>query len=111
MPATKKISLLSLKARPDLVVEIVSASSVGKDTVRLPALYWAAGVQEFWLADARKERLIFQIHRRGASGFDPVLPDAAGFQHSAVLECDYRLERYRDVDGHWNFNLIERTIQ
>jgi Uma2 family endonuclease len=50
---------------PDLVVEIISDSSVKKDTRRLPAAYFAAGIREFWLIDARRKEMLFQIHRRG----------------------------------------------
>jgi Uma2 family endonuclease len=101
---------IEFEGTPDMVVEIVSISSVGKDTIRLPKLYWDAGVNEYWLADARKEQLIFQVHRRGASGFEPVATDADGFQRSVVMDCDYRLDRYRDVDGYWNYNLLERPF-
>src|SRR3990172_3727392 len=44
---------IELEGSPDLVVEIVSDSSVLKDTRRLPSLYYRAGVAEFWLIDAR----------------------------------------------------------
>ena len=49
---------------PDLVVEIVSDSSVTKDTQRLPLSYWQAGVTEYWLVDVGGERLSFQIYSR-----------------------------------------------
>jgi Uma2 family endonuclease len=46
---------VEIEGAPDLVVEIVGDSSVRKDTGRLPAAYFLAGVREFWLADARGE--------------------------------------------------------
>ena len=47
---------------PDVVLEIVSESSVEKDYERLPELYGRAGVSEFWRADVRRE-LTFEILR------------------------------------------------
>ena len=77
----------------DLVIEIVSDSSVAKDTRRLPRAYFEAGVKEFWLVDARGDELQFQIHHRGETEFQAVDPDEEGFQLSAVLQHRCRLER------------------
>ena len=64
-------SYFEIEGPVDLVVEIVSDSSVSKDTKRLPQKYFLAGVREFWLIDARKPALMFSIHSRGkcASSF------------------------------------------
>ncbi|HEY1065988.1 MAG TPA: Uma2 family endonuclease, partial [Pirellulales bacterium] len=43
---------MELEGAPDLIVEIVSDSSVAKDRRRLPAAYFTAGVLEYWLVDA-----------------------------------------------------------
>jgi Uma2 family endonuclease len=96
---------VEVEGAADLVVEIVSDTSVKKDTRRLPAAYFAAGVREFWLADARGQEPIFLIHRPGAGGFEPVVPDAAGFQPSAVFGRGFRLGSARDADGNWEFDL------
>jgi len=45
-----------------MVVELVGDASVGKDRRRLPPAYFAAGVTEFWLIDARGPELEFVIH-------------------------------------------------
>ncbi|MEX0585563.1 MAG: hypothetical protein WD176_02895, partial [Pirellulales bacterium] len=82
--------------------------SIRKDTVRLPAAYYQAGVSEFWLADARSDELIFVIHRRGATAFEPVAIDDDGFQSSGVMGCRYRLARQHDEGGHWEYDLQER---
>jgi Uma2 family endonuclease len=78
---------------PDLVVEVVSPSSVAKDTKRLPVAYFAAGVKEFWLVDAQQDELRFTIHRRGRKAFEPVDADKAGFVPSAVLKRSFKLVR------------------
>src|SRR5256885_8764701 len=46
---------LELEGTPDMVLEVVSESSVQKDTKRLRQLYWQAGIREYWLVDARRE--------------------------------------------------------
>jgi len=98
---------VELEGAADLIVEIVSDSSVAKDTRRLPVAYWRAGVEEFWLIDARGPALLFQIHRRGPSAYDAVTPDADGLQYSAVFDTRFRLTRSRNQHGRWMFDLEE----
>jgi Uma2 family endonuclease len=99
---------LELEGSPDLIVEIVSDSSVVKDTQRLPPAYFAAGVTEFWLIDARGADLLFRIHRRGAAAYEPADCDPQGYQYSAVLAAWYRLDRSRNEFGRICFDLGER---
>ena len=101
---------VELEGPPDLVVEIVSDASVRKDTERLPASYYRAGVTEYWLVDARGEDLFFRIHRRGPAQYDPVEVDAEGYQPSAVLDRRYRLDRSRNKRGRVVFDLNEKTM-
>jgi Uma2 family endonuclease len=99
---------VEIEGAVDLVVEIVSDSSVTKDNRRLPAAYFRAGVQEFWLVDAWQEPVQFQVFHRGERSFAPVEPDAAGFQQSQVLASHVRLEEERDVRGIRRFRLESR---
>lgn len=99
---------VEIEGAADLIVEIVSDTSVNKDTRRLPVAYFKAGVREFWLADARGQQPQLILHRRGATGFDPVPHDGEGFQHSAVLGRHFRLDAARDRRGNWAFDLRER---
>jgi Uma2 family endonuclease len=99
---------VEVEGGPDLVVEIVSDSSVKKDTKRLPPAYFAAGVREFWLIDARGKELVFQIHRRGDAGFDIVQGDEESYQRSEVLDASYLLERARHQRGHWIYRLRQK---
>jgi len=96
---------IELEGAPDLIVEVLSDSSVRKDTKRLPGAYFLAGVREYWLADARREPFLFRIHQRGASSFEAVAADADGFQPSAVFACRFRLDWRRDRSGYWAFEL------
>ncbi len=98
---------VELEGGPDLVVEFVSDSSVVKDTRRLPVAYFAAGVREFWLADARGEELLFRIHHRGNGKFEPVDVDGNGFQRSLVMSSNYQLTRSWDQRGRWEFDLLD----
>ena len=50
---------VELAGAPDLVVEVVSQSSVRKDTKVLRDLYFQAGVLEYWLIDARSAEIDF----------------------------------------------------
>jgi Uma2 family endonuclease len=97
-----------LEGPPDLIVEIVSDASVRKDTERLPVAYYRAGVEEYWLIDARGEDLLFRIHRRGPSQYEPADCDADGYQQSAVFQRSYRLDRSRNPKGRIAFDLRER---
>lgn len=97
---------IEIEGGPDLVVEVVSDSSVIKDRERLPKAYYAAGVREYWLVDARREELQFEIFTRGATAFRRVRTDAAGFCRSTVLARKFRLEQSRQVDGYPEFELV-----
>ena len=99
---------IELEGAPDLIVEIVSDASVRKDTKRLPASYWRAGVREFWLVDARRDTLFFRIHHRGPSKYDPAPLDDDSYQYSAVFGIWYRLDRSRNARGRWHYTLHEK---
>jgi Uma2 family endonuclease len=90
---------------PDIVVEIVSDTSVEKDTVRLPQAYHAAGVREFWLLDARVRPATFLIQRWTPAGFVPVA-GVEGRQWSEPLGCGYRLESRGNALGGQDFDLV-----
>jgi len=102
-------SFVELEGAPELVVEIVSDSSVAKDTKRLPTAYWRAGIAEYWLIDVRGERLFFRIHGRGADGYEPA--DADGFQLSAIFNRRFHLDRRRNARGRWVFDLQSRACE
>lgn len=100
---------VELDGAPDLIVEIVSDSSLIKDSERLPNSYFAAGVREYWLFDARGDALSFCIQERGESEFQHVAVGEDGFQQSSVMNCRFRLERTVDELGGWTFDLLEQN--
>jgi len=104
-------SYVELEGAPDLVVEIVSDSSVAKDTRRLPNAYWRAGIAEYWLVDVRGERMFFQVYARGTDGYEPVSTDAENFQRSAVFDRRFRLDRRRNARDRWVFDLQSRPCE
>ena len=99
---------IELEGGPDLIVEIVSDSSVAKDTRRLPVAYHAAGVREFWLVDARGADVLFTIHRRESAGFIATAP-VDGFARSDVFGCGFAVRRSRNAHGRLVYDLLVRS--
>ena len=87
---------VEVEGTADLALEVVSTGSVEKDTVELPRLYFAAGVREYWLIDARQEQPTFELFRRGRSAFAAVRRQAGAWLKSAVLGRSFRLVRGTD---------------
>jgi Uma2 family endonuclease len=112
-----KLRTVSMKHRkytevigqPDLVVEVVSDSSVRKDCLLLARKYFQAGIPEYWLIDCRSDDAIdFQMLTRGRGGYRPIPPDDEGFRASKVLLERFRLVRTRDRIGLWKHRLEYR---
>jgi Uma2 family endonuclease len=101
--------LTEIEGAVDLVVEVVSESSVGKDTKRLPLLYARAGIPELWIADARGRQLRFQIHRLQEGTYVPVEPDTEGWLRSPRLGVDFRLVRKTSPFTGWDYTLERRA--
>ncbi|MEO8499105.1 MAG: Uma2 family endonuclease [Planctomycetota bacterium] len=95
---------------PDLVVEVISRSSVYKDTQALPPLYFAAGVLEYWLIDARGGEIDFRLKARGDAGWRDVEPDGDGFYQSDVLGGKFRLIRELNRVGGFRYELLSKSL-
>ncbi len=108
VPSVQNVGVVELEGTPDMVLEVVSDSSVEKDTKTLPVLYHRAGVPEFWRIDARGE-LRFEILRRGDSDWHPTQL-ADGWWRSAVFARDFRLVAEPDPRGNPWFTLEFRAI-
>jgi Uma2 family endonuclease len=87
-----------VEGTPEMVLEVVSATSVQKDTVELRELYWLAGIPEYWLVDERGASPRFQILRRRAKRYVATRA-AAGWTASAVFGRAFRLTRQADPLG------------
>jgi Uma2 family endonuclease len=108
IPSPRTGKYIELEGAPDLVVEVVSDSSVGKDLRRLPPLYAAAGVPELWLVDARgrgRREIRFEIRILESDGYRPVEPDAEGWILSPLLGLRLRLRELEPRPGRWSYRL------
>ena len=98
---------VEMEGSPDMVLEVVSDSSEAKDFEILRELYWKAGVREYWLVDARGERLEFDILRRTSRGYSAT-SKTGGWMKSTVFGQSFRLTRRPDELGHPEFTLKTR---
>jgi Uma2 family endonuclease len=97
-----------LVGSPEVVIEIVSESSEVKDTEWTMSAYFDAGVEEYWVIDARDEDDIqFDIYRRGKKEFAPTRR-SGGWVKSAVLGKSFRLTQSEGEDGNPEFTLEVR---
>lgn len=96
--------VMELEGTPDLVLEIVSKTSVHKDTVLLKELYAKAGIAEYWLVDVREERRFFDILQLAPDGYVPT-PAVDGWLISKVLGMRFRLTETPDPLGQVQFFL------
>jgi len=94
---------VELEGAADLVVEVISDASVGKDRGRLPPQYAAAGVPELWLVDVRRG-LRFDLLVLGPDGYRPLAPDADGWLQSPLIG-PVRLRRERIRPDRWSYRL------
>jgi hypothetical protein len=58
-----------LVGTPDMVLEVVSRTSVRQDTQVLRDLYWQSGIPEYWLVDARGPNPSFEILEYTSEGY------------------------------------------
>ena len=95
---------VELRGSPDWVMEIISRSSVAKDTARLRESYHRARIAEYWLINALEKQIDFQILTYRASGY-AAAKSRQGWRRSPVFGHDFRLRRQRDELGDWQYEL------
>jgi Uma2 family endonuclease len=95
---------VELHGTPDMVLEVVSPSTVEKDTVILRELYAQAGIAEYWLVNPWAARLEFDILRLGSRGYAATRKQA-GWLKSAVLGKSFRLVQQADELGYAEYTL------
>lgn len=100
---------MEIEGTPDCVVEIVSPSSVRKDTKLLLEAYHRAGIAEYWLIDGTKDPLQWQILRHEPGGYVAVTP-VRGWTHSPVFDRRFKFERSRDPMGNWRYSLRVKAL-
>ncbi len=89
-PTADRKDHIELLGSPDLVVEIVSPSSVKKDYHTLRDIYHAAGVAEYWTIDVREDVLVFDLLVWHEQAY-VLAEDRDGWLHSPVLGRDVQL--------------------
>lgn len=71
---------------PDLVVEVVSRSSIRQDRVIKFSEYEAAGVKEYWLIDPRVRQQTVEVYALVEGVYEPIDADDEGRFFSKVLD-------------------------
>jgi len=99
-----------VEGTPDWVLEVISDSSVEKDTEKLREAYHRAGIPEYWLIDARGDGIDFQILYHGENGYEAA-PRQKDWQQSSVFGRSFRLERQQDELGLWEYTLHVRKVR
>jgi Uma2 family endonuclease len=95
---------VELEGSPELVVEVVSRSSVRKDTIVLKDLYAQAGIGEYWIVDARRSPVQFQLWVLTPEGYAAAeLRDGQPF--SPLLQRPVAIGQSSDPLGNPRFTL------
>jgi Uma2 family endonuclease len=97
---------MELVGTPDLVVEIVSKSSVTKDAVTLKERYALAGIPEYWLIDCRRDAIRFNVLTLRGRKYRVAKPNATGTRRSAVLDAHVKLTRTKSPVNTWRYKLL-----
>jgi Uma2 family endonuclease len=104
IPTKEEDDFIELQGTPDWIMEIVSPSSVDKDTNLLMLRYHLAGIPEYWLIDARGDNLWFDIFYDTSEGYQAA-EVISGWRFSKVYGKKFRLTRAKDPIGGWEYRL------
>jgi len=66
--------------------------------------YATAGIPEYWIVDARKEPVRFDIMRRSSKGYESTRK-SAGWVKSSVFGKSFKLTQQRDAAGNPDYRL------
>lgn len=92
---------------PDMTLEVVSPTTVHKDTEVLREQYWEAGIQEYWLVQAEGSAFNLDILRYTNSGY-VVTRKTSGWVKSKVFGKSFRLVQEPGVGDLSEFRLEMR---
>jgi Uma2 family endonuclease len=81
---------MTIVGSPDMVLEVISKSSVLRDTKTKRQLYHQAGVREYWVVDSRLAQPTLVIYQRGSKTYVPVKAKA-GWLKSNVFGASFKL--------------------
>jgi Uma2 family endonuclease len=92
-----------------MVLEVVSNSSMRKDTQELVEDYFRAGIQEYWLIDARGETPEFDILRAGPDSYIRTRRQSGGWLKSQVFGRSFRFTQSTDSRGNPRYEVEVRA--
>jgi Uma2 family endonuclease len=98
---------VEIHGTPDMTLEVVSDGSMTKDTVTLRKLYWKAGVREYWLVNALREELQFDILRHTRAGCVAARKRTGWFE-SSIFGKSFKLTSKADEMGYPEYTLMVR---
>jgi Uma2 family endonuclease len=101
---------MELEGSSDWVLEIISKYSVRKDTKTLRERYHRAKVSEYWLIDARSEKIEFTILTWHEGGYH-VSQSQGGWQRSEVFRRWFQLVRRRGRMKLWEYTLQTKSLR
>lgn len=104
IPAKDGKGHIELEGSPDLALEVVSPSSVIKDTQTLLTRYHQAGIVEYWLIEVRGDDVKFDIFRHTPESY-VAQPKKSGWIESIVFRRRFKLTRKQDRIGVDSFRL------
>jgi hypothetical protein len=93
-----------IEGTPEMVLEVVRASSLTKDTELLRELYWQAGIAEYWLVDVRTG-IHFELLKRGPKRYAGTRRQADGWLQSNVFDKSFRVTQRTDRLGRTRFSV------
>jgi len=96
-----------LEGSPDMTLEVVSDSSSTRDTLLIKDKYAKAGVDEYWLVDARDSEPRFEIWRLKNAQY-VLTAIMNGWLESTVFGRAFKLDQESDPLGHPSFQLLVR---
>jgi Uma2 family endonuclease len=96
---------VEFEGTPDMVLEVVSDTTVRIDTKDMVDLYWQAGIREYRLVDARRKPLRFDILHHGSRKYVRARRQAGGWLKSEVFGRSFRLTQDTDPIGDPRFKL------
>jgi Uma2 family endonuclease len=103
----KEHGYTEIEGSPNMTLEIISDTSVKKDGIIMKEKNAKAGVDEYWLVDARGAEIHFEIWRLNEGQYVAV-PSIDGWLDSAVFGRAFKLEQDKDRLGHPRFQLLVR---
>ena len=99
-----------LVGSPDWVLEVVSDSSVRKDTQRLRQEYHRAGIGEYWLIDARGEEIDFQILLGSETDYEAAVAQK-GWLTSPLFRRRFRSLHEEERWASWDYTLEVKPVR